>query len=148
MDLSKIVAIPGKPGIYEMLSNSRRGAVVESLVDHKRMPVFANQPLSSLNEITMYGEERDVPLREIFQNIYRKEDGKEVPFDPKKAGNKEMFDYLSHVLPNCDKERIHASDLKKLYGWYNILQAAGKVDLEEMKEETAEKPQEDSGAKD
>lgn len=135
MDLSKIVAIPGKPGIYEMLSNSRRGAVVESLVDHKRMPVFANQPLSSLNEITMYSEDRDVPLREIFQNIYRKEDGKAVPFDPKKAESKVMFDYLDDVLPKCDKERIHASDLKKLYGWYNILQTAGRVDLEETKEE-------------
>ena len=138
MDLTNIVAIPGKPGIYKMLSNSRRGAVVESLVDHKRIPIFANQPLSSLNEITMYGQERDVPLREIFQNIFRKEEGKPVPFDPKKAESGTMFDYLEAVLPKCDKERIHASDMKKLYGWYNILQAAGLVDLQEEQEEQKE----------
>ena len=63
-------------------------------------------------------------------------------FDPKKAESKEMFELLAAVLPDYDRERVHASDVKKLFAWYNILLAAGK--LEDEPEGEAEKKEENT----
>ena len=41
-----------------------------------------------------------------------------------------MFDYFRSILPNYDTERVHASDVKKVLNWYNLLLQAGKIDLE------------------
>lgn len=131
MDLSKILVISGKPDLYELVSQTKTGAIVESLANHKRCPVFKNDRISSLNEISMFTLEDDKPLREIFQDIFRKEEGKEIPFDFKKASGEELFGYFGQVLPNYDGDRIYNSDVKKLLSWYNLLLSAGKIDLED-----------------
>lgn len=141
MDLSKILVVSGKPGLYELVSQTKGGAIIESLVDKKRIPVFQHDRISSLNEISMFTIDDDKPLREILQDMFRKEDGKQVNIDIKKASGAEMFTYFAQVLPNYDTERVHASDVKKLVSWYNILVSAGKVDLEEL--EQAEAPAEE-----
>ncbi len=130
MDLSKILVISGKPDLYELVSQTKTGAIVESLATKKRCPVFRNDRISSLNEISMFTIEDDKPLMDILQDIYRKEEGKEIPFDFKKASSKELFDYFEQILPNYDADRIYNSDVKKLYTWYNLLLQAGKIDLE------------------
>lgn len=134
MDLSKILAISGKPGLYELVSQTKGGAIVESLVDHKRMPVFQHDRISSLNEISMFTVDDDKPLREILQDMFRKEEGKVASIDPKKVASNELFAYFGEVLPNYDAERVHASDVKKFVSWYNLLVNAGKVDLETPEE--------------
>ena len=140
MDLSKILVISGKPGRYELVSQTKGGAIVESLTDHRRVPVFQHDRISSLNEISMYTLDNDKPLREILQDMFRKEEGKSVTLDIKKASSKEVFDYFALVVPNYDTERVHASDVKKLIAWYNLLLQAGKVDLEEPHAATEEAP--------
>ncbi|MCQ2278858.1 MAG: DUF5606 domain-containing protein [Bacteroidales bacterium] len=138
MDLSKILVVSGKPGLYELVSQTKGGAIVESLVDHKRVPVFQHDRISSLNEISMFTMEDDKPLRDILQDMFRKEDGKALTFDIKKMANSDAFAYFAQVLPNYDTERVHASDVKKLMQWYNILVNAGKVDLEQPEAAEAE----------
>lgn len=138
MDLSKILVVSGKPGLYELVSQTKGGAIVESLVDHKRVPVFQHDRISSLNEISMFTLEDDKPLRDILQDMFRKEDGKALTFDIKKMANSDAFAYFAQVLPNYDTERVHASDVKKLMQWYNILVNAGKVDLEQPEAAEAE----------
>ena len=137
MDLTKILVIAGKPDLFELVSQTKTGAVVESLVDHKRIPVFKADRISSLNEISLFTEEGDVSLKEVLRGIFAKEEGKALAFDPKKVSGKELFDYFGSVLPDYDTERVHASDVKKVLSWYNILQSAGKVDNEP--DEAAEK---------
>ena len=117
-----------------MLSQSKNGAVMESLVDGKRLPVFVSDKISSLNEIVMFTTGKDVPLRTVFQNIFRKEDGKEASVSPK-AENKALQTWFSKVLPEWDKERVYASDIKKVIAWYNLLLSKNLIDLEEEKEE-------------
>ena len=39
MDLTGILAITGKPGLYKLISQTKSGALVESLVDKKRMQI-------------------------------------------------------------------------------------------------------------
>lgn len=138
MDLSKILVISGKPGLFELVSQTKGGAIVESLIDHKRCPVFHNDRISSLNEISIFTDDDDKPLREILQDIFRKENEQAVAFDPKKASNDEVFKYFGEVLPNYDHDRVHASDVKKILSWYNLLISAGKIDLKESEEETTE----------
>lgn len=142
MDLSKILVISGKPDLYELISHTKNGAVVENCRDHKRQPVFSTERISSLNEITMFAKNDDVPLRDVMQNIFRKEDGKPISFDIRTATRKQLFDYLGDVLPDYDDERIYTSDVKKLYSWYNLLVVAGKVDLEKPEEEQAKEAEE------
>ena len=140
MDLSNILAISGKPDLNELVSRTKTGAIVMNLVSGQKFPVFSSNSISQLSEIRMFTTEDEKPLEEIFQNAYTLLEGKPTDFDPKKADSKVLFDLLAKVLPNYDAERVHASDAKKLFSWYNILLSAGKLTPteEEKTEETAE----------
>lgn len=135
MDLSKILVVSGKPDIYELVSQTKNGAIVESLADKKRCPVFKSDRISSLSEISIFTTEEEMPLLKVFQAIYKKEEGKNITFEIKKASSKELFDYFKEILPNYDTEHVHASDVKKVYLWYNLLNNAGKIDLEDPETE-------------
>ncbi|MBQ6955338.1 MAG: DUF5606 domain-containing protein [Bacteroidales bacterium] len=140
MDLSKILVVSGKPDIYELVSQTKNGAIVESLADKKRIPVFKTDRISSLSEISIFTTEKEKPLGEVMQEIFRKEDGKNITFDIRKAANADLFAYFKEVLPNYDTEHVHASDVKKVLLWYNLLNNNGKVDLENPEEATEEEP--------
>ena len=131
MDLSNILVISGKPDLSELVSQTKGGAVVMNLVTGQKYPVFKNDRISSLGEIRLFTDSDERPLEDVMQAIYKQLDGKATAFDPKKAESKEMFDLLAAVLPDYDRERVHASDVKKLFAWYNILLAANKITFEE-----------------
>jgi hypothetical protein len=141
MDLSNILVIAGKPDLSELVSQTKGGAVVKNLVTGQKYPVFKNDRISSLGEIRIFTENDERPLQEVMQAIFKKLEGKPTSFEPKKAESKEMFDLLGEALPDYDRERVHASDVKKLFAWYNVLLAAGKIDLEEEKPEEEAKEQ-------
>ncbi|MCR5445747.1 MAG: DUF5606 domain-containing protein [Bacteroidales bacterium] len=138
MDLSNILVIAGKPDLSELVSQTKGGAVVKNLVTGQKYPVFKNDRISSLGEIRLFTENDERPLAEVMQAIHKKLDGKPTDFDPKKAESKVMFDLLGEVLPDYDRERVHASDVKKLFSWYNVLLGADKIDFEEEKTEGEE----------
>jgi len=137
MDLSEYFTIPGKPGVFKMLSQSKSNAVMESLIDGKRLPVFTSDKISSLEEIGMFTNGEDVPLIEVFQNIFRKENGGQASVSPK-ADNKALQAYFSEVLPDWDKDRVYVSDIKKVIAWYNLLAEKNLISLEEKSEEPGE----------
>ncbi len=128
MDLSKILTISGKPGLYALISRTKTGAVVESLIDGKRMPVFQSDKISSLNEISMFTTDEDYPLCKVFSNIYIKENHQPISDDVKNAPKAGLFAYFGEVLPNIDTDRVHASDIKKAINWYNLLLSKDMID--------------------
>ena len=136
MDLSKILTISGKPGLYKVISQAKAGVLVESLIDSKRIPAFSTDRISSLREISIFTEEEDTELKLVFQKIFEQENGQPIA-DLKKKSEKEIISYFTSILPNYDKERVYVSDMKKVLSWYNILVAKGLVDLEEDTEEAA-----------
>ncbi len=139
MELNNILVISGKPDLSEVISQTKNGAIVKNLVTGAKFPVFRNERISSLGEIRIYTADGEAPLEDVFATVYKKEEAKPLAFDPKKADNKELFDYFAQVLPNYDTERVHASDVKKVLHWYNILLHAEKLTpTEEEKEQTAE----------
>ena len=141
MDLSNILVIAGKPDLSELVSQTKGGAVVKNLVTGQKYPVFKNDRISSLGEIRLFTETDECPLEEMMQGIFKKLEGKATAFDPKKAESKVMFDLLGEVLPDYDRERVHASDVKKLFSWYNVLVSADKITLDEEKKENEQENQ-------
>lgn len=116
--------------------------IVETVsADKKRLPAGARDRVTSLNDVSMYTNEDDKPLMEIFQSIADKENGQPTSIDYKKASKQELADFMASVLPDYDRDRVHDSDIKKLIQWYNILVNGGYtkfVDKSEAASETAE----------
>ena len=129
MDLSKVLSIAGKPGLFKMVSQSKSGLIVESLVDGRRIPAFSHERISSLEEISIFTESEKVPLKEVFQSLFKKEDGKATISH--KSDTKELKALMLEILPDYDQERVYISDIKKLVNWYNLLVDKGLIDLEE-----------------
>lgn len=132
MELREILAISGQPGLYKYVAQSTRGVIVESLLDGKRMNAAANAKVSALTEISMFTETDDIPLAEVFTKIYAHMDGKQaISHKAEPARIKEAF---AEVLPEYDRDRVHVSDMKKCFAWYNILVDAGFTVFELPKE--------------
>lgn len=138
MDISKIISMSGMPGLYKVIAQSKNGVIVESLIDKKRFPAFASNRISTLEDISIYTTGDDLPLKEVYKKIFEKESGGPCP-DGKSSDEKTLRAYVESIVPEYDKERVHISDLRKLFSWYNILQKADLLTAEEPKEEDAEK---------
>ncbi|MBR5036141.1 MAG: DUF5606 domain-containing protein [Prevotella sp.] len=131
-----ILAISGKPGLYKLVTRGKNNLIVEALdATHRRMPAFATERITSLNDIAMFTDDEEVPLTDVLESMKTLEDGKKAAVDPKKASTKELQDYFTKVLPTWDRDRVHASDIKKLITWYNLLIEAGITDFKDAEEE-------------
>lgn len=139
MELKDIVAINGKPGLFEIKAQSKGGIIVQSLLDDKKFPITAMHNISALNEISIYTYEEEIPLRIVFKTIGEKENGKEAISH--KENGKVLTSYFREILPNFDEERVYTSNIKKVIQWYNLL-ASTNFDFSAIsEEETEEKEQ-------
>lgn len=129
MNLEKILAISGKPGLYVLKVQTRTGFVAESLVDGKKITVNLRSNVSLLSEISVYTYEGEKPLKEVMNSIAEKENN--GPAISHKEDVAAQAAYFKEILPNYDEERVYASDIKKILNWYNTLQAKGLVTTEE-----------------
>lgn len=123
MEFSKIIAVTGKPGLFEVVSQTKTGVIVASLHDKKRFPITSTQNTSMLENIAIYTYEEEVLLLNIFKKIFEKEAGKKS-ISHKESGT-QLKSYFSEILPEYDEERVYASNIKKIIQWYNILVDAG-----------------------
>ncbi|MCQ2317370.1 MAG: DUF5606 domain-containing protein [Bacteroidales bacterium] len=142
MDLSKILAISGKPGLFLIKSQGAGKLIVESIVDGKHFPAFANDKISSLEEISIFTTDEDTPLKNVFMSIHDKI-GDKLDFDVKKLSPVELKEKFMLVLPNYDEDAVYQSDMKKVFQWYQLLNDKGLLDFtveEEKKEAVAEEP--------
>jgi hypothetical protein len=127
----RILTISGKPGLFRLLSQGRNMFIVEAVdATKKRMPVYNSDKVVMLDDIAIYTDTEEVPLREVFAKIYEKENGV-LPLDLKMATPEELVEYFEGVMPDYDRERVYLTHIKKMYSWYNILVANGVVDFKE-----------------
>lgn len=136
MELKEILAISGQPGLFKYVAQSTRGVIVESLLDGKRMNASAAAKVSALTEISMFTEGEDIPLADVFTRIYEQTGGKEA-ISPKETPEK-LKAAFAEALPDYDRDRVHVSDIKKCFSWYNILLKAGFTEFRLPSEETQE----------
>lgn len=132
MDLTEIMSISGKPGLYKMVTHTKTGMLVESMDDQKRFPVFTHEKVSSLEEISIFTETDDIPLKEVFKKIYDLLKGEKAISH--KSSGEELKDFFDDVIPDYDKERVYVSDIKKVIQWYNILHEKDLLDFTEEEE--------------
>lgn len=139
--LREIISITGKPGLFKIIGQGNRRLIVEDITSGKRFPALERDQIISLGDIAMYTQGDDKPLGEILDLAYAKEGGKEI--DVKKlVADKKLRDTFREILPDFDEDRVHDSDIKKLFTWYNLLVNSG------MTKFTDEKPEEDKKEED
>jgi len=145
MDLKKIVAISGYPEVFKIVKEARKGLIVESLQTGKRMQAFLSYKMSSLEDIAIFTQDGDIPLKDVFRRIWEKENGGKAP-DPKAVSLDEVKAYFEQILPEYDRDRVYASDMKKVLRWYNLLLDKGLIDFnqQEQKEDTDSKDKQTS----
>ncbi|HOF45682.1 MAG TPA: DUF5606 domain-containing protein [Bacteroidales bacterium] len=136
MDLSKILSITGKNGLFKLISQTKTNFIVEALSDGKRFAEFSHTGVAILDNISIYTEDEDLPLTKVFQLIYQKEEGK--PIAEISGDKSKLKSYFEEVLPNYDKERVYVSNIKKVLQWYNILIEHQLIDLVEEESKDAE----------
>jgi len=132
MDLTEILSISGKPGLHKMISQTKGGMLVESMSDQKRFPVFAHEKVSSLEEISIFTETDDIPLKDVFKKINEMMEGDKALSH--KSSSDELKDFFDDVVPDYDKERVYVSDIKKVIQWYNVLHEMEMLDFTEEEE--------------
>ncbi len=150
MEYTRIVAVTGLPGLFELMSSKSDGAIVRSLEDGTTKFVSARvHNLSHLESIEVYTTGENVNLAEVMTAM--KSSKSKLP-DTK--DNKALKSYFEDVYPDIDFERVYASDMKKMVKWYEVLDKndieikLSEEDEEEETEEEAEEPAEEKKVSD
>ena len=139
MKLKDILAISGKPGLHQFISQGRNGIIVEGFATKKRIAVNAATKVSSLEDIAVYTEIEEVPLRKVFKKMHELEAGKQTI--SQKSSNDELKAKFEEIIPEYDRNRVYVSDIKKILSWYNILI---EYDLFDPNEEEENKEEDNS----
>lgn len=119
MNLKDILSISGKPGLYKFVSQAKNGIIVESISDNKRIPAYAADKVSALDDIAIFTATGEIKLSEVFDKIWEKENGDKAI--DHKVDPAELKTYFEEILPDYDKDRVYVSDIKKVFNWYNLL---------------------------
>lgn len=117
MEYSKIIAVSGLPGLYELINSKNDGAIIRSLEDNStRFAASRVHNFSHLESIEVYTTGENVNLVEVFNAIDNA--GGALP-DSK--DNTAVKKYFEKVYPDLDFEKVYGSDLKKMIKWYDVL---------------------------
>lgn len=140
--LRQIANIAGYSGLYRILKPSRAGVIVESLDNKKEKTMMGpTARVSVLSDISIYVDTPDqsIPLADVLKAVADRF-GDELPTDAK-GSNAELADFMGEVVPDYDRERVRASDIKKLVAWYGILrQYAPELFEVQAEESTTDEP--------
>jgi hypothetical protein len=139
MKFNKIIAVTGKPGLFQVISQSKSAIIVSALTDDKRVAISTTQNVSLLENIAIYTYEEDIPLLKVFKAMFEKTEGKEA-ISHKESGKK-LEAFFAEVLPDYDAERVYTSNIKKVIQWFNLLVKAG-MDFSKIEASTEENKKE------
>ncbi len=129
-DLTKILAISGQSGLFLYISQARSGAIVEALADKKRSSFGMSSKITSLADISIYTDEEEVKLQQVFLNM--KEVLGEDDAPSAKSSPEELKAFFGKALPTYDRDRFYVSHMKKVVEWYNSLKKYASLDFEEL----------------
>jgi hypothetical protein len=147
MNLENIIAVSGMSGLYKVVGQTKNGLVIESLEDKKRIPIYATNKVSALEDICIYTDTEEKPLAAVISGIFSKLEGKEaIDFT---SPNDKIKAFFEVNMPDYDRDRVYVSDMKKVLRWYNTLHSAGLIIIEDEKKDDGEekKPVKKAAAK-
>jgi hypothetical protein len=141
MKFEKLIAISGQGSLYETVSRTKFGLIAESLETGKRIPIYAHMQVSALQDISVYTDDGELPLKAAFRQLIDAHQSAVAP-DSKKSDKEAIVSFVKAGIPNYDSEKLKDSDMRKLLKWYNQLVARGMsvTDLTDSNEEVEEKP--------
>ncbi len=138
MVLKDILAISGEQGLFKFIAQGKNAIIVEHIETGKRSSAFSSAKVSSLEDISVFTENEDLPLGKVFDKISEKESG--GPAIDSKSDPEKLKKYFEEIIPDYSKEKVYVSDIKKVFLWYNLLQKKNMLVKEEPEKET--KPEE------
>ena len=135
-DLSRILSISGQSGLFLYVSQARSGAIVEALSDKKRSTVGMTSKLTSLADISIYTDDEEVKLQQVFLNMKDVLGENDAP--SAKSKPEELKALFEKALTAYDRDRFYVSHMKKVVEWYNFLKKYASLDFVNPEEETSE----------
>ncbi len=132
MEYSKLVAVTGLPGLFELINSKTDGAIVRSLDDKTTRFVASRvHNFSHLESIEVYTVRDNVNLVDVLNAMEKA--GDSLPDDKDAAAVKKYFE---KVYPDMDFDRVYASDMKKMVKWFDVLKKNNvEIVLSEIPEE-------------
>ncbi|MBP5334977.1 MAG: DUF5606 domain-containing protein [Bacteroidales bacterium] len=130
-DLSKILSVSGKSGLFQYLAQARNGVIAESLSDKKRVMLDIKSRITTLADISIFADSGELKLKEVFLSlgkIYKEQPG------PDKLPENELKALFAKAVPDYDQNRFYPSHMKKVLDWYNQLARYASLDF--VEEET------------
>ncbi|MCC7401919.1 MAG: DUF5606 domain-containing protein [Chitinophagaceae bacterium] len=117
MEYTKIVAVTGLPGLFELISSKNDGAVVRSIEDKTTRFISGRiHQFSQLESIEVFTKTDNINLADVFTTMEK--NGAGLPDEKDSAAIKKYFE---RILPDLDFEKVYNSDLKKMIRWFEVL---------------------------
>lgn len=118
MEYSKLIAVSGLPGLFELLTSKSDGAIAKSLENDKTQFISSRaHQFSHLESIEVFTTRENVFLAEVFLAM-----GKSKEALPNEKDPKALEAYFKKTYPNLDFTRVYSSDMKKMVKWFTQLQ--------------------------
>ena len=131
-DLTKILSVSGKSGLFLYLAQARSGVIAESLSDKKRCMLDLKSRITTLADISIFAASGEVKLKEVLLSLGKVYNGKPGPEKPSDTELKAVF---QKAVPDYDQDRFYVSHMKKVHDWYNQLVKYASLDFVEEEEE-------------
>jgi hypothetical protein len=130
-DLSKILSVSGKSGLFQYLAQARGGVIAEALADKKRCMIDIKSRITTLADISIFADSGEIKLKEVFQSLDKIYKGKP---GPEKLPDNDLKALFAKAVPDYDQNRFYPSHMKKVLDWYNQLAKYASLDF--VEEET------------
>lgn len=133
-DLTKILSVSGKSGLYLYLAQARAGVIAEALSDKKRYMFDLKSRITTLADISIFSDSGEIKLKEVFLNLGKIYKGKP---GPEKLPENELKALFAKAVPDYDQNRFYVSHMKKVLDWYNQLAQYASLDFVEEENQPA-----------
>ncbi len=127
--LKGILAVSGQSGLFKKVAEGKNHIIAESLLTGKRMPVHSSSKVSSLEDIAIFTESGEKPLKEVLKSISDLEQGGRTI--EAKSPDEVLKKYFAQVVPDYSRDKVYVSDIRKVVTWYNILHDKEMLDFSE-----------------
>ena len=129
-DLTKILSVSGKSGLFQYVAQARSGVIAEALSDKKRTMLDLKSRITTLADISIFAASGEIKLKEVLLSLGKIYDGKPGPEKPSDAE-------LKAVFQKAVQDRFYLSHMKKVHDWYNQLARYASLDFVEEEENNA-----------
>ena len=118
MEYSKLIAVSGLSGLFELMTSKSDGAIAKSLENDTTQFISSRaHQFSHLESIEVFTTRENVFLAEVFIAM-----GKSKEALPNEKEPKSVEAYFKKTYPNMDFTRVYPSDMKKMIKWFAQLQ--------------------------